>query len=131
MSFIKRLQYYFIGILMGSIMVYHLFKTRFPSWLPGTVVKENLQKHPLQVSPRGGCELKCLDLSEEKIRELLINGNVNFGESQVHNSPCPIYAVEESGHPDGKLRVFFEQCDSVTIITSAFYTNRNHGCDCD
>ena len=111
--------------------MYSLFKDRFPSWLPGTVVKESLQKHPLQISFRGICELTCLDLSEEKIQELLLNGEVNFGESQVHNLPCPIYAVEKSGNPAGVLRVFFEQCDSTTIMVSAAYINKTHACDCD
>ena len=111
--------------------MYSLFKDRFPSWLPGTVVKETLQKHPLHISLQGACQLNCLDLSEEIIKELLINGDVNFSESQVHDAKCPVYAIDGSDYPGGKLRVFFEQCDSITVLASALYLNNPHNCGCD
>ena len=111
--------------------MYSLFKDRFPSWLPGTVVKETLQKHPLQISLQGACQLSCLDLSEDIIRELLINGDVNFSESQVHDAKCPVYAIDGSDYPGGELRVFFEQCDSITVMASALYLDNPHNCGCD
>ena len=75
--------------------------------------------------------LHCLDLSEEIIKELLINGDVNFSESEVHDAKCPVYAIDGSDYPGGELRVFFEQCDSITVLASALYLNNPHNCGCD
>ena len=112
-------------------MVSVMFKDRLPSWLPGTVVKENLQKQPLRISPLGACQVKCLNISEETIKDLMANGNVNFSESQVHNSECPVYAVEGDGFPEGELKAFFKKCDSLTILASVSYIDKSNRCACE
>jgi hypothetical protein len=131
MPFKTRLKYYFIGLFMGGMMVSAIFKDRFPSWLPGTVVKENLQKQPLHISPLGACQIKCLNISEKTIKELMAKGDVDFSESQVHNSECPVYAIEGDGFPEGELKAFFKKCDSLTILASVSYIDKNNRCVCE
>jgi len=131
MPFKIRLKYYLIGVFLGGMMVFAIFKDRFPSWLPGTIVKENLQKHPLQVSTLGACQAKCLNISEENIKELLSQGDVNFSKSQVHDLNCPIYAIDTDDFPGGELRAFFEKCDSITILASIEHIDKQEPCNCN
>ena len=126
----RRIGLYFFGLLMGSVMVYSMFKGRMPSWLPESVVLENLQKHPLSYTDLANCQLECLSLSKKEVETALVSGNVVFNKSKVHNKPWPYYLVELKNAKNSYTEFVFENCDtSSTLIFIQSHPDINK-CNC-
>lgn len=118
----QRLRLYGAGFLIGCVLVYFILlrgKNR-TYWLPKNRVKEQVDKSTFKFSEHARCILACKQISEEEVRDVLKNGEVNFSESDTRGVPCPSYAIEGSSH-NKKLRVLltvFER-DSTAEITTA------------
>lgn len=122
MTTAQRLRLYFIGFLLGCVMVYFmLFRGNDRTyWLPENRVKEQVNKSTFKYSEHAKCILQCKGISEEEVQEVLKTGEVNFSESDTRGVPCPSYAIEGTSHSK-KLRVLvtvFER-DSTAEITTA------------
>ncbi len=118
----KRLRLYGIGFLIGCVIVYFtlLRGVNRTYWLPANRVKEQVDKSTFKFSEHAKCILACKQITEEEVRDVLKNGEVNFSESDTRGVPCPSYAIEGSSH-NKKLRVLltvFER-DSTAEITTA------------
>jgi hypothetical protein len=130
MNLTSRIFTYFIGILLGSLMVYMLLirgrERNLMGWLPGNRVTQQIGEQPLNISEKAACQLACIGISQEEVKELIISGSVNFSKSIVKAEPCPVY------HITGKTetQIFFVQVckeDSVLIDVS----KETDQCDCD
>lgn len=129
----KRILIYAVGFFIGSVMVYFiLFRGRDRTyWLPGNRVKEELTKKKLYFPENTLCKMKCRNINEEEIKEILTNGDVNFQESDVHDAPCPSYAIEGSTSGHKELRIVFTSFDSITEVTTAInLAGKNDSCNC-
>ena len=118
----KRIRLYLFGFLIGCVMVYFLLLrgVNRTYWFPNNRVKEQVNKSTFSFSEHAKCILLCKQISEEEVREVLKNGDVNFSESDTRGVPCPSYAIEGTSH-NKKLRVLltvFER-DSTAEITTA------------
>lgn len=131
MPFLRRIKLYLIGVLLGSILVYGLFHNRIPSWLPETIIKEELREWPLEFTRHANCRMKCRGISKEEIAMILVDGDVNFGKSEVRGKPCPTYAIEGDTEDGQFIRIVFAKCDSSTRIVTAIDLGAKHNCDCN
>lgn len=117
----KRIRLFFIGFIIGCVLVYFmLFRDSDRSyWLPDNRVKEQVNKSTFTFSEHAICIMACKQITEEEVRDILKNGDVNFSESDTRGVPCPSYAIEGTTH-NKKLRVLvtiFER-DSMAEITT-------------
>ncbi len=131
MPFLRRIKLYVIGFLLGSILVYGLFHNRMPSWLPETIIKEELLQWPLQFTKHARCRMECRGISEAEITIILEEGDINFGKSKVRDKPCPSYAIEGTTEDGQFVRIVFAKCDSVTRVVTAIDLNVKHDCNCN
>lgn len=118
----QRIRLYGFGFILGCVMVYFmLFKgENRTQWLPENRVKAQVDKSTFIFSEHAKCIMECKKITEEEVREVLKNGDVNFSESDTRGVPCPSYAIEGTSH-NKKLRVLvtiFER-DSTAEITTA------------
>src|SRR5438046_2643091 len=104
MSFFRRLRLYAVGFLLGCFLVSFLFKGR-SCRLPGTLKMEELRLQKRQFSNSGVCAMKCRNISEEEISEILKDGKVNHDKSDVHALPFPTYIVEGKTKKNRSLRL--------------------------
>lgn len=135
-----RIRLYFFGFLIGCVMVYFiLLRGRDRSyWLPESRVKEQLQKGKLFFTEHAQCRMKCRNISEDEVKEILQNGNVNFSESHPHPSassgqaPCPSYAMEGTTSTKRNERIIFSSCDTLTtkVVTVIDLGMKKDSCEC-
>ena len=131
MPFLRRIKLYIIGVLLGCVMVYGLFHNRIPSWLPETIIKEELLEWPLQFTKHANCRMECRGITEEEIILVLEEGDINFSKSKVRGKPCPTYAIEGNTEDGQFVRIVFAKCDSITRVVTAIDLGVKHDCDCD
>ena len=131
MPFLRRIKLYIIGVSLGCVMVYGLFHNRMPSWLPETIILEELREWPIQFTKHAKCRMACRGISAEEIAIILKEGNVNFSKSKVRDKPCPSYAIEGDTEDGQYVRIVFAKCDSVTRVVTAIDLGVKHDCDCD
>jgi hypothetical protein len=129
--FVRRLKLYVVGLALGLVLSYALFGDRYPTWLPGSRVMDDLNRLELNYAPASECALSCANISRESIQELLDNGEVNFDESKTRGETHPSYAIEGTTKDGRSLRVFFLKRDSTYEVTGGFDLKDKGDCDCD
>lgn len=117
----KRLFLFSIGIILGSLLVYFtLIRGRNRAhWLPGNRVKELILKSEIIYSPHAKCIMACRNISESDVMHILKEGDVNFKESHVRDTPCPSYAIDGTGTGDKNIRIVVTTVDSIAEIETA------------
>ncbi|MBI4931565.1 MAG: DUF4258 domain-containing protein [Bacteroidetes bacterium] len=137
----KRIRLYIYGFLIGCVMVYFiLLRGRNRSyWFPENRVREQLMKGNLVFTEHAQCRMKCRAISEEEVREILKNGNVNFSESHPHpetssgQARCPSYAIDGTTADKQNVRIVFASCDTLTtkVVTAIDLGLEKDTCRCN
>ena len=67
------------------------------------------------------CRLKCRQITENEVKEVIVSGKINYAKSQNQNSShrCPTYAFESQTKTGKTLRVIASSCpnESLNVIT--------------
>lgn len=125
MKFLGRLKYYLGGFFIGAIMVYFMFGTRGCDWTPTNRVQSAFKACDVLISEQKRCEMKCHNLDEKIIFDLIYNGKVNFKDSRT-NTDIKNYILYNKTH---KVGFDLNLRDSVAVVTD-FY-NVDGSCQCD
>lgn len=129
--FARRLKLYVVGLALGLVLSYALFGDRYPTWLPGSRVMDDLNRYELIYSPASECALKCANITTASVREVLANGEVNFDESKTKGETHPSYAIEGRTKEGRSLRLYFLKRDSTYEVTGGIDLKVLGECDCD
>ena len=122
---------YAVGLGLGLVLSYAFFGDRYPTWLPGSIVLEDLLEFKTSYSDKAICNMECRNISKDGIREMLTRGDVLFSESETRAKPCPSYVIEGETDAGRLLRVVFTRCDSTSEVLSAHAVDENLDCSCD
>ena len=93
-----------------------------------SVVAE-LQRHPLVYTKHARCRMRCRQLDEEEILEVLHSGVLDPGRTR-HDGRCPSYALEGTTYDGQRARVVFAGCEGETRVVTAIDLGREWPCDC-
>ncbi len=120
MNFINRLLKFLVGFSIGSILVYFLLiKDRdrnLKGWLPAERVSQEILEQELIISSNAQCQLNCINIPEEDLKNIIQQAKVNFAQSQVRTEPCPIYLFQTE-LKEKKANFEIQKCtDSATLI---------------
>ncbi len=123
----KRIFLFSIGIVLGCVMVYFtLIRGRNRTyWLPENRVKDLILKSEIIYSSHAKCVMNCRNINEADVMEILREGDVNFEESNTHDTPCPSYAIDGTLAGDKKIRIVITTVDSIAEIETAIDLNSN------
>ena len=130
MTLLRRFKLYFIGVFLGLILGYGLFKDRYPTWLHDSVIKKELQGKNIIFTKHAICRMNCRNITKEEVLMVLKEGDVNFKKSRVHEKPCPSYAFDASLENGKHLRIIFSKCDTIAKVVTAIDLNKKHECNC-
>lgn len=135
-EFLRRLRLFAVGAAVGSIILYFLIwkenRKSYYQW-PSEIIKERIQTRPLVYTQHAECRMKCRAIDKTDIREIMMNGTINYSKSEVHDKPCPSYALEGKTSDGQNLRIVFATCDSIIKVITAIDLNLDKGqelCDC-
>ncbi len=130
-GFYRRLKFYIFGFLIGALIVNILFKGR-ACRMPGTIKLEELREQTLEYNPKSECTMICKGIDSVELKEVLTQGKINYGKSDVHKSPCPTYAVEGTTQSNKKLQIVIGDCDTISrILTIIDLNSETDTCKCD
>ena len=95
MNFLGRLKYYLIGVGIGLLMVMAIFKDRkLGTWTPKNQINQSIAKTPIHYSEKLNCYLNCLSMDTIQLKDLMINGKVDFDKSDVRNQKDRNYFIK-------------------------------------
>lgn len=127
---IRRLKLYGFGFLLGLLVVSFIYKGKGCK-LPGSVKLEELNAQKLEYTQHGECRMKCRNISQEDVKQLLKGGKINYDKSEVHGKPCPTYAIEGKTTSGNELRVVIADCDTISrVVTAIDLKMENDNCEC-
>jgi len=84
----------------------------------------------LQYSNHAKCRMQCRHITQEEVEETMRDGMINYKKSDVQNSRCPRYAVEDETRDNQRVRVVFAQCNNYTEVVTVIDLDTEWTCDC-
>ena len=131
-GFWKRFRYYFIGVVLGSFVVYFMFGNRTDlrcDYLPNARVLKNLRSKELKYSPVAACQKDCLQLDSLDIKQLFAAGAVSFKDSEPRKKPCGEYKLVIRLPDMREIAARVENCDSTVTLLSLVHEETACACD--
>jgi hypothetical protein len=88
----------------------------------GDVTKNETRfdRHPVELffSKHARCRMRCRQVTQEEVREILDNGNINYSKSDLQASEGPKYALEGYSHEHQHIRaIFAPHQQHMTVVT--------------
>jgi len=113
---VKRLGYYLIGVVLGTMVVMGIFGGRDIgcNYAPNARVIDNLSKKQLTLSALAQCQFECLESDSSYILNAFESGDVDFDRSITDSEKCNTYFV--SIDEPQKTTLVFENCDSTATL---------------
>ena len=124
MKFLGRLRYFGVGLGMGLVVVFAMFGTRGCDWTPTNRVKSAIQGSTLAANAQNQCLLKCNNITDEILYELIYNGKVNFKDSKTRIEPKNYILYSD----DYKIGFDLNLKDSTAVVTDLYHQKER--CDC-
>jgi len=84
----------------------------------------------LQYSNHAKCRMQCRHITQEEVEETMRVGKINYNKSDIQNSRCPRYALEEITKDNQRVRIVFAQCNGFTEVVTVIDLDNEWTCDC-
>lgn len=85
----------------------------------------------IDYSAHAKCRMKCRKITQEEVKDIMQNGNINYNKSDVNDRPCPTYALEGYTQKDNQhVRIVFAQCDNSTKVVTCIDLDQDFECHC-
>jgi len=84
----------------------------------------------LQYSNHAKCRMQCRHITQSEVEAAMRDGKINYRKSDVQNTRCPRYAVEDNTKDGQHVRIVFAQCDNYTEVVTVIDLDTEWTCDC-
>ena len=84
----------------------------------------------LKYSRHAECRMDCRQISRTEVEEIMREGKINYGKSDVDNKRCPRYALEGTTSDNQRVRIVYAQCNENTTVVTVIDLEREWACDC-
>ena len=84
----------------------------------------------LDYSNHAKCRMRCREVSESEVEQVMVQGKINYSKSDIQNTRCPRYAVEGITTDEQKLRIVFAQCNDKTTVVTVIDLDTEWTCHC-
>jgi|SRR5690606_34145257 len=94
MSFIQRLAYYLLGLLLGLFIVFYYLDVKDTQfcYLPNCRVLKDIRNKPFHVDPQAQALYN--QMTKEEVKIFLTNGDVDFERSKKEMEGGKLYIIE-------------------------------------
>jgi len=117
MAFIKRLGWYLVGVSVGLVFLAFILKKKSGEegidfcYLPNCRVLKDIRSKTFSIATRK--DTISFEKLDDEVKNILLNGSINFGRSETKSKPCKTYFVESE---NGKMEIQLKNCpEKVTI----------------
>ncbi len=117
MEWLKRVVYYLIGLSLGSVVVFFIWKNKKVSFDYGMDARtlKTIRIKKKIYSQEAQNTLAKNNLDTVAINYILKNGDVNFSKSKQREKPCAKYIVEGK-YQEKHIDLWIIRCDSTSTI---------------
>lgn len=122
-DFLRRLKYYGLGFIIGTIMVVFMFDNKGCSWFPSNRVKDNLFNRMIVINPDNLHFIKDQGFSESAFLKTIQDGGVDFGKSKKQGLD-KVYRIDYQT-PSGKKQHCFMTMGDESFITEVIFSKQN------
>jgi len=84
----------------------------------------------LEYTRHARCRMDCRHITQEEVKDILQNGQINYRKSEAQARPCPTYALEGYSADKQHLRIVFAQCDTKTKVVTCIDLDTEFECHC-
>jgi hypothetical protein len=124
----------FVLIIIGlfvSRTVLPLFKKVDTSAFKPLSTEINRNISNLILTKHARCRMECRDITEDEIKEILHDGNINYMKSDINNERGQTYALEGYSHEHQHLRVIFAPKNDEMVVVTCIDLDKEWHCDCN
>ncbi len=117
MKLLKRFLFYGIGLIIGSIFVYFIWEKKDVhfDYGPNARVLKTIRTDVRLFSDDAKESMRVIELDSVDIATILLDGDVDFGESSPRTKPCKTYVIH--GNPkDKEITLIVKKCDTISTI---------------
>jgi len=117
MNLFKRFIYYFIGLSLGSLIVYFIWTGKDVSFDYGMDARtlKTIRTKTLHYSESAKLSMKRMKLDSTTIHSILSIGDVDFGKGKPRQTPCAEYYVTGNNELEN-ISLLIKRCDSSATI---------------
>jgi hypothetical protein len=98
---------------------------------PGEVKGFERDPAGLVYTKHARCRMDCRSISEEEVKQVLVDGIVNHSKSEPNAKPDPKYALEGTSKDGQKLRIIFAPDDGKVVVITAIDLDKEWPCECN
>jgi hypothetical protein len=84
----------------------------------------------LEYTTHAKCRMKCRNIRQAEVEEIMKGGKINYSKSDVKDKPCPTYALEGITSDNQRVRIVFAQCDLKTKVVTSIDLDTEWECHC-
>ena len=121
MSFLTRVSFFIIGVLLGLLILFLSLDSREEpisfNYFPNSRIKSKLMNSDILISEKALCKMMCLDLDTVVLNEHISNAHVDFKTSKIRGYDIKTYYL----YNDKKDNFFKFQIDSDSVKLIDFF----------
>jgi hypothetical protein len=122
---------FFILIVIGLFVYRTFFQKKTTPKIPPVTIGINRNPGNLIFTRHAECRMKCRDITEDEVKEILLKGNINYMKSDLKNERGPTYALEGYSDEQQHLRIIFAPKKDEVVVVSCIDLDKEWHCDCN
>jgi hypothetical protein len=94
--------------------------------------KEVFDRHPVHLiyTHHALCRMGCRHITKDDITYIMHKGIIFLNKTNLHDRPCPTFALQGYTKENEDIRVIFAQCDSITKVVTCYNLHKDFACHC-
>lgn len=95
---------------------------------------DDFNRNPAYIhySKHARCRMECRHVNESEVKEILAEGKINYGKSDLKKDAChKRYALEGYSHDNQKLRIIVAECNSELTVVTVIDLGKDWVCNCE
>ena len=76
------------------------------------------------------CRMKCRHISQQEVKDILVNGTINYNKSDLSDPRGPSYALEGRTKDGQKVRIIFAPKKQHMTVVTVMDLEREYVCNC-
>lgn len=77
------------------------------------------------------CRMKCRHITQQEVKDILVNGTINYNKSDLNDLQGPSYAVEGMTRDRQKVRIIFAPKQQHISVVTVIDLEQEYVCNCD
>ncbi len=118
-------------IAMVLLITALVFIMRRVSRDPGEV--RGMQRDPGSIvyTKHAKCRMDCRQITEDEVKQVLLEGKINYSKSEPNGKPDPKYALEGTSADGQQLRIVFAADEGKMVVVTAIDLGKEWPCACE